>query len=86
MKIFFIGFNKTGTTTYYNLLKDKYKSVHNCKWSFISRLDNTKKVKKYFSKSDVFCDGECSNFSKLDKLYPNSKFILNTRPIKDWIY
>ena len=86
MKIFFIGFNKTGTTTYYNLFKDTHKSIHNCKWAFVSKWDNNDMIKKYLSRADVYCDGECSDFKKLNNLYPNSKFILNTRPIKVWIY
>ena len=36
-------------------------------------------------KYDVFTDGECANIRILDEKYPGAKFILNSRPLLDWL-
>ena len=82
MKLFFIGFNKTGTTTYHSLFRHIIRSVHDSRWVSMANAHNT----KYLSKFDCFSDGECVDFEFLDKRYPKSKFILNTRRLRDWIW
>jgi len=75
LKIFVIGFNKTGTTSIYKLLKMlKYNVTH----STIPVLD-------IIDKYDAFTDGVHTNFKEYYKKYPNSLFILNTRPLKNWL-
>ena len=74
-KIFVIGFNKTATTSIHNLFKKlNINSVH-----------RTKPVLKHIDKYDAFTDGDHYNFEEYYKLYPNSLFILNTRPIYKWL-
>ena len=85
MKIFFIGFNKTGTTTYFYKFKDIMKSIHSKQWCTVSRKTNINKILKYFSKYNCYSDGERANFNILDRHLPKSKFILNTRGLHQWI-
>ena len=72
-KYFVIGYNKTATSSFHKLfLLNNIKSFHGLKWdlnSFDSFSDN----------------GEYQNFKKISKIYPNSIFILNTRPLINWI-
>ncbi len=71
-KVFCIGLNKTGTTS----LHFAFQKLGLCSFhggSFDSRID-------------AFSDGRYfEQFIELDKLCPNSKFILNTRDLRDWI-
>lgn len=82
-KIFWLGFNKTGTTSIHNLFKGLgFKSYHNATWVIDSINHNKTKIDKY----DCFTDG--LGFSDIDWLteeYPNSKFILNVRKLDKWI-
>lgn len=82
-KIFCIGFNKTGTTSLHSLFKScGLESTHNTEWCHYS---HAKKGKEYFE-NECYSDGELSNFIKLEKWFPNSLFILNTRNKKEWLY
>ena len=75
MKIFVIGFNKTGTTSLHNLFDIiKIKSIHTIR-PIIPIIDNY----------DAFSDGDHYNFEQYYNIYPNSLFILNTRPIFNWL-
>ena len=85
-KIFFIGFNKTGTTTYHTLLSDKFRSISNPYWTELTRRKWNARIAEYFSRWDCYSDGELCDFKKLDKIFPNSKFILNTRNLRNWVY
>lgn len=77
-KIFFIGFNKTGTGFYNTLFKSHdYKTLHYSYW----RTGNPRILSKY----DVFSDGCLHHFKKIYQLYPNAYFILNTRPLRPWL-
>ena len=80
-KIFFIGFNKTGTTTYHSIFEKVVKSVHSSGWPSQVQRKNWQYLKKY----ECFSDGECVDYEILDKRFPASKFILNTRGLYDWI-
>jgi hypothetical protein len=75
MKIFVIGFNKTGTTSLHHLFE-------NCG---INSIHSTMNVMDIIDKYDAFADGIHYNFEEYYNKYPNSLFILNTRPIYKWL-
>ncbi len=85
-KIFFIGFNKTGTTTYDKIVGQQFKSTHNTEWARESINLSDTKLLNVFKKYTCYSDGEMCNFKRLDELFPDSKFILNDRNIKNWLY
>jgi len=75
-KYFVIGFNKTATTTLYNLfLKNNLKSQHQK-----SQFWDT-------SKYDCFSDITSGHhiWKELDKKYENAIFILNVRELDKWL-
>ena len=75
MKIFVIGFNKTGTTSFNILFRNfGIKSIH-----------TTKPVMDIIDNFDAFTDGNHYNFIEYYNKYPDSLFILNTRPIYKWL-
>ena len=72
-KIFVIGFNKTATSTFQWLFKENgLPTQHVSKWD----------VPNYTCFGD---NGDKNHFKNLDKNYPNSLFILNVRPLSDWL-
>jgi hypothetical protein len=74
-KIFVIGFNKTATSSFhalFNLLG--INSVH-------TDLPVIEIIDDY----DAFTDGYHLMFAEYFNKYPDSLFILNTRPIKKWL-
>ena len=74
-KIFVIGFNKTGTCSFNKLFKRVgINSIHTI-IPVLNIIDNY----------DAFTDGHHYNFQEYYEKYPNSLFILNTRPIKKWL-
>ncbi|MBE9172115.1 hypothetical protein IQ216_03160 [Cyanobium sp. LEGE 06143] len=100
-KVFFIGFNKTGTSSYYSLFKrEGYNAVHRSDWHYFNR-------KELFESHDIYADmyeryypedlpylpDSCfkinepvfPNISLLTSYFPNAKFILNTRPLNKWL-
>ena len=82
-KIFCVGFNKTGTTTLHRVFADQlqYRSAHNPKWTDWSIARNREELDRH----DVFSDGGCPSIRNLDELYPDARFILNTRPLLQWV-
>ena len=73
-KIFVIGFNKTGTSTLHILFQQN---------GLTSQHDGSKwDVEEYQCFSD---NGNKRDWKKLFNSYPNSMFLLNNRPIDDWI-
>lgn len=82
-KIFFIGFNKTGTSSIAKSLEMAGYThvIHDDVWTDWSFAKNTQELDKY----SVFTDGECAHIATLDALYPNAKFIFNTRNLNDWL-
>lgn len=72
-KIFVIGFNKTASSTIHKLFKvNNLKSQHTTNWDI--------------SNYDCFSDnGNLNDFKKLDNLYKDSIFILNTRNLTNWL-
>lgn len=98
-KIFQIGFNKCGTVSIYNFFENNgLKSIH---WGMgmlaftIKRNDEIGyPLLNGYEHYDCFTDMEdvhknifihLTHFKELDKQYPNSKFILNIRPVDKWI-
>ncbi len=82
-KVFCVGFNKTGTTTLHRLFSQQlgYRSAHNPKWTDWSIA----RRKDQLDSHDVYSDGGCASVQALDELYPDARFILNTRPLKHWV-
>ena len=75
IKIFVIGFNKTGTCSIQKIFK-----------SFsINSIHTTTPVLEIIDQYDAFCDGNHVNFIDYYNKYPNSLFILNTRPLGKWL-
>lgn len=75
MKIFVIGFNKTGTSSLHELFKQ----------SNINSCHTTTPVMDIINDFDAFTDGGHYNFTEYYDKYPSSLFILNTRPICKWL-
>lgn len=79
-KTFAVGFNKCGTTSLHALFVSKgLASYHGVNWRDCNDL---KLLRSY----DCFSDGIPKDISKLDTLFPNSKFILQVRELESWIY
>ena len=82
-KIFVIGFNKTGTSSFHFLFKNlNINSIH----------DREIPVMNIINKYDAFTDGNhtgeegsTGNFIDYYNAKPNSLFILNVRPIRKWL-
>lgn len=78
-KVFAIGFNKTATTSIHKVFqKLGMVSVHDTHWR------DTKRT-YVFLKYQCFTDGAPDDFTVLDRRFKNSKFILNTRNLDEWI-
>jgi len=92
-KIFFLGLNKNGTTTFYRFFqKNGYLCEDSAKWWCYH-------TKEEFRDREVFTDGyekkfrnltpprfDCwPNIKFLNQTFPNSYYILQTRPMKDWL-
>jgi hypothetical protein len=106
-KIFQIGFNKCGTTSFYFLFKTIRPIIKSIHWDF-GRLAHTihknyikeKPLLSGYEDYDFYSDMEGTidedinspmiyahkeYYKDLDKQYPDSKFILNTRDVYDWL-
>jgi hypothetical protein len=98
-KIFQIGFNKCGTTSLHQMFIDSgLKSIHwdggNIAKKIHSNIKQNKAPLDGVDKYDCYTDIEnidtnsfplIDYYELLDKAYPNSLFILNTRPLDNWI-
>jgi len=79
-KVFAVGFNKSGTTSLHALFTTmKRPSYHGIQWR---DCDNHKLLKTY----DCFSDGIPKDIVKLDRLFPDSKYILQVRDLDTWVY
>jgi len=92
-KLFNIGLNKSGTTSlsealnllgirtiHYKFQNQRVSDVIN------TNIDNNNKPLTGLEYYTGFSDFRGKSFYKLlDKEYPNSKFIITTRPLKEWI-
>jgi hypothetical protein len=96
-KIFCIGLNKTGTTSLHAAFqKIGFKSVHfkekngtDIKDLILKNWKNGNKLLEGIEQYDAYSDWNSPStnflFKELDKQYPDSKFILNTRNLEDWL-
>ncbi|WP_025007224.1 sulfotransferase family protein [Marinilabilia salmonicolor] len=96
-KIFCIGLNKTGTTSLHDaFLKLGIQSVHcnekngrHIKPIIKDNYESGNKLLQGIEHYDAYSDWNIPStnhlFIELDKQYPNSKFILNTRDMNSWI-
>lgn len=79
-KVFAIGFNKSGTTSLHTVFMSmKLISYHGTAWRDCSDM---KLLRTY----DCFSDDVPKDLPKLDRLFPNSKFILQVRDLRSWVY
>ncbi|AWF80106.1 hypothetical protein BTJ40_04335 [Microbulbifer sp. A4B17] len=100
MKIFQIGFNKCGTTSLNHFfLRNGYKAVHWDYGNLALKLEENflhgRPLLSEYEEYSFFSDMELvSNrclyafekfYQELDRQYPGSLFILNTRPLDKWI-
>lgn len=85
MKIFCIGFNKTGTTSLNKYFNDnKINSTHNSKWWYY----NKNNLYSYTAFTDGYEHYDVKAvFPNLEMLseFEDSKFILNTRELDKWM-
>lgn len=98
-KIFQIGFNKCGTTSLHEMfIESGLNSIHwgggNIAKKIYSNIKQNKQLLDGVDQYDCYTDIEdvdtnsfpfIQNYELLDKMYPNSIFILNTRPLDNWI-
>ncbi len=79
-KVFAIGFNKCGTTSLHTLFTSLGRpSFHGEEWRSCEES-------KILQIHDCFSDGIPSNLEKLDKMYPNSQYILQLRDLESWVF
>ena len=79
-KVFAVGFAKCATTSLHALfLSLGLPSYHGKRW----RSCNNMGLLKTF---DCFSDGIPKDLTKLDKLFPGSKFVLQVRDLQSWVY
>lgn len=80
---FFIGFNKTGTTSIHETLSQAgFKSVHNPSWTW--RTYSPLKIIA-LKNSQMYSDGECPFFPGLMKTFPDSNLIYQSRDWRPWL-
>ncbi|RYH06683.1 hypothetical protein [Tropicimonas sp. IMCC6043] len=78
-KVFFLGFNKTGTSSIHKLFSSLgYRSFHHPEWREISKFP-------LFSAFDVFSDGEPQNIIDFKTNFPDAFYILNVRNLDAWV-
>lgn len=79
-KVFAVGFNKSGTMSLHVLFESLgLPSYHGEQWR---GCDDIKLLHSY----DCFSDGIPKDLAKLDRMFPDSKFILQVRELDSWVY
>ena len=79
-KIFAIGFNKSGTSSLHALFHELGRpSFHGVEWRSCEDM-------AIFHEYDCFSDGIPEDLPKLDRYFPDSKFILQVRELDGWIF
>ena len=79
-KVFVIGFNKCASSSLHTLFKSLgLPSFHGPKWRMHDDLS-------FLQKYDCFSDGIPRDLAELDRLFPGSKYILNVRDLKSWVF
>ena len=94
-KIFVIGFNKCGTRTLHQFFKANNLRTYHVGMNYSefttqveTNLTEGRPILDGLGNYVVFCDMPekvFKDFKRIDKDYPNSYFILNSRPIDKWI-
>ena len=93
-KIFFLGLNKNATTSFYRFFeKNGYKCEDSATWWCYHTKEEFKDYevftdgyeKKYRDKGDNRMFTCWPNIQFLNQTFPNSYYILQTRPMKDWL-
>ncbi|WKD48794.1 sulfotransferase [Microbulbifer spongiae] len=100
MRVFQIGFNKCGTTSLNHFfLRNGYKAIHwdygNLALQLEANCLHGRPLLSGYEEYNFFSDMELVStrclyafekyYQELDRQYPGSLFILNTRPIEKWI-
>jgi hypothetical protein len=86
VKVFCIGFNKTGTTSLHEyFVRAGLNSKHDATYQKRTRTMPRAELVEYLAPHDAFTDGERANYALLLDLYPDAKFVLNTRELKKWL-
>ena len=91
MKVFQIGFPKCGTKSIAKFFS--INGIRSISWKkkqdsiFYSNLKSGVHLFKGIENYSVFTDSEFirNEFSLIDQIYPNSKFIYNIRPLNQWL-
>jgi hypothetical protein len=93
-RIFCVGLNKTGTSTFHEAMsilgftslhwggppiRDKVQTAIDAGEPLLSHLDD-----RFDAFSDILLLS--TNFELLDRQYPGSRFVLTVRPIDDWLH
>ncbi len=79
-KIFAVGYAKAATTSLHALFTSLgLSSYHGVQWRSCDKLWLLKAF-------DCFSDGIPRDLAKLDKLFPEAKFILQVRDLDSWVY
>ncbi len=83
MKVFCIGFNKTGTSSLHALFEAMgLRSFHGAYADVVRPPDFADPM---YTRYDCFSDGERHDFRALDRSFPDARFILLTRGLEDWL-
>jgi hypothetical protein len=78
-KVFTLGMNKTGTSSIHRVMLDcGLVAMHNVRWRA------TRRAFLHWS-CQGFADGPPDDFTRLDRRFPRSRFILNTRDLTEWM-
>ena len=92
MKIFCIGLNKTGTISLHQALTELgFSSLHwggpSSRRAVERAIAEGKPLLEYLEDHDAYSDIQrlSVSFDVLDEQYPDSRFILTTRDLDDWI-
>ncbi|MFQ3197854.1 MAG: hypothetical protein ACI8R9_002318 [Paraglaciecola sp.] len=81
-KFFFLGFNKTGTTSIYKSLDNVgIKTCHSLEYVLSSYLRDL----SFFDRFEAFTDGSGQNYHWLTEHFPDASFTLLTRNNYQWI-
>ena len=93
-KIFFLGLNKNATTTFSKFFqKNDYMCEDSTKWWCYHTKEEFRDLevftdgyeKKYRNNDDKKIFTCWPNLHFLNQIFPNSYYILQTRPMKDWL-
>jgi hypothetical protein len=86
MKVFCIGFNKTGTVSLHEwFTRAGLDSSHDGTYQKRTRTMDRAPLQAFLDAHEAFSDGERANVPLLRDLYPDARFVLNTRSLQTWL-